>query len=73
MCNRETEICVCNQLDAGEISDFIKTNNISKVEELYENEELPMGDKCESCREDGFNDDGLSLELVLKMTKNGDL
>jgi len=73
MCNRDSEICVCNDLTAGEISDFIKQNNISTLEQLCDNDILPMGDKCQSCREDGYEDDGLSLALVLKMTNNNQL
>ena len=67
----DTEICVCNSLTIKEIAVCIKENNISTLDELLENSECPMGDKCESCIDEGFNNDGLNLPMVLSMTKQG--
>jgi len=67
----ETEICVCNSLSIKEITACIKENNISTLDELLENSECPVGDKCESCIDEGFNNDGLNLPMVLSMVKQG--
>jgi len=69
MCNKDTEICVCNSLTAGEIAKCIKTNNLTTLEEVLANEECPVGDKCESCVDEGFHNDGLNIPLVLAMVK----
>jgi len=67
----DTEICVCNSLTIKEIALHIKENNISSLDELLENSECPVGDKCESCIDEGFNNDGLNLPMVLSMVKQG--
>ena len=73
MIDKDRMICVCNSLDITEISEFIKKNSIDSVDELIENSELPMGDKCEACIEDGYENDGFSLAMVLSLTKQGRL
>lgn len=67
----DTEICVCNSLTIRDIAECVKSNNITTLSELLENEETPMGDKCESCIDEGFNNDGLNLPMVLSMVKKG--
>jgi hypothetical protein len=52
-----------------EIAACIKKHEITTLEELLENEECNVGDKCESCHEDGFNNDGYSLAMVLSLVK----
>ena len=66
-------ICVCNSLDIVEIAQFIKEHDIQSVDELVENDILPMGDKCESCIEEGYENDGFSLAMVLSLVKQGRL
>ncbi len=71
MIDLDTEICVCNSLTLQEIATCAKENNFTTLEELLENDICPMGDKCEACHDEGFNNDGLSLSFVLSMIKNG--
>ncbi|HFU74146.1 MAG TPA: (2Fe-2S)-binding protein [Helicobacteraceae bacterium] len=71
--DRNKEICVCNSLTLGEIVDFVKANNIKSITKLIDNDELPMGDKCESCHEDGYNNDGYSLAMILSLVDQGRL
>ena len=73
MIDKDTDICICNSLTAGEIAECIKKNNFSTVEELYENDICPMGDKCESCKDEGFNNDGINIPLVISMVQKGSL
>ena len=63
------EICSCNSLSVGEIAQCIKSNHITTLDELLENQECPVGDKCESCRDEGINNDGINLPLVLALVK----
>jgi bacterioferritin-associated ferredoxin len=71
MLDPDTEICICNSLTAKDIAECIKKNNFETLEEILENNECPMGDKCEACHEDGFNNDGLNIPLILSMVKQG--
>jgi len=67
----ETEICVCNSLTIKDIAECIKENDLKTLKEILENEALPMGNKCEACKDEGFNNDGLNIPMVLSMVKNG--
>ncbi|QSZ42004.1 hypothetical protein GJV85_07745 [Sulfurimonas aquatica] len=67
----KTEICACNSLTIEDIATCIKENNFTTMEELLENQICPMGDKCESCRDEGINNDGLNIPMVLAMVKRG--
>jgi len=67
----DTEICVCNSLTIQDIAKCIKENDLKTLQEILENEALPMGDKCEACRDEGFNNDGLNIPMVLSMVKCG--
>ena len=69
MIDLDTEICVCNGLSVQEIAECIKENNLNTLESLLANQVCPVGDKCESCIDEGFNNDGLNLPLVLAMVK----
>lgn len=69
----DMEICSCNSMSAGEIAQCIKSNNITTLDELLENQECPVGDKCESCRDEGINNDGINLPLVLALVKRKEL
>ncbi|ADN09035.1 (2Fe-2S)-binding protein [Sulfurimonas autotrophica] len=70
MIDLDTEICVCNSLTLKDIAQCIKENNFTTLQELLENDVCPMGDKCESCKDEGFNNDGLNLPMVLAMVRN---
>ena len=69
MIDLDTEICVCNSLTVKEIAECIKKNDLKTLEEMLESQECPMGDKCESCKDEGYNNDGLNLPMVLSMVK----
>ncbi len=66
-------MCHCNDVSAGEIVDFIKSKGIRDLDTLVEQEELPVGDTCQSCRIDGFDDDGFSLSMLIEAVNNGEL
>lgn len=65
----QTEICVCNNLTIEDIAKCIKENNLSTLEEILKNEECSIGNKCEACIDEGFNNDGLNIPMVLSMVK----
>ncbi len=73
MFDRDREICVCNSLSMQEIAECIKKQELTTLEEMIKNQECPMGDKCESCHEDGYENDGYSLAMVLSLVKQGRL
>ncbi len=73
MITKETEVCVCNDLNAGDIAKCIKENGWTTLEELLEQNECPMGDKCESCKDEGYHNDGINIPLVLSLVKRGQL
>ena len=73
MIDKDTEICVCNSLSAGDIAKCIKKNNFKTLEELFENNDCPLGDKCESCRDEGINNDGINVPLVFSLVQQGKL
>ncbi len=67
------EICVCNNLTAEEIANCIKKHGYATLEELLEQNTCPVGDKCESCKDEGYENDGINLPLVLSLVKQGKL
>lgn len=71
MIDLDKEICVCNGLSVQDIADCIKENKFENLEEILENSTCPMGDKCESCVDEGYNNDGLNIPMVLSMVKKG--
>ena len=66
----ETEICVCNSLTLKDIAECIKEHDYKTLKDIIENEECPMGDKCEACLDEGYHNDGLNIPMVLAMVKN---
>ena len=73
MVDLDTEICVCNSLTVKNILECIQKNNFTTLQELLENSSCPMGDKCEACHDEGYNNDGLNLPMVLAMAKKSTL
>jgi len=73
MIDSNTKVCVCNDLSAGEIAKCIRENNFTSLKELIENGICPMGNKCESCQDEGFYNDGINLPLVLSMVEKKQL
>ena len=69
MVDFDTEICACNSLSISDIVACIKENNFTTMEELLENSICPMGDKCQSCRDEGINGDGINIPFVLSRVK----
>ncbi|MCJ7766209.1 MAG: (2Fe-2S)-binding protein [Thiovulaceae bacterium] len=69
MFDKSREICVCNSLSMQEIAECIKKQGLTSLKEMIENQECPMGDKCESCHEEGYENDGYSLAMVLSLVK----
>jgi bacterioferritin-associated ferredoxin len=66
-------ICYCNDLTIKDIVKVIKENNIGNFDELVEQTDHPMGDKCEACHDNGYENDGYSLAMVLGQVKQGRL
>lgn len=73
MIDTDREVCVCNSVTAKELADCIKNNDLKTMEELLANQECPVGDKCEYCIEEGFDNDGFSLAMILALVKQGRL
>lgn len=73
MIDLESEVCVCNSVSFKELIGCIQENKINALEELLENEICPVGDKCQSCRDEGYNNDGLNLPLALSLAKKTQL
>jgi len=73
MIDPNTTICVCNDLSIQDIAECIKENKITTLEELLENQACPMGDKCESCIDEGYHNDGLNLPMVLAMVEKNSI
>ncbi len=70
MLKREKEVCVCNHITAQEVIDLIKNNNISSFKELLEQDICPLGNKCGSCQEEGYDNDGFSLAMILSLVEH---
>ena len=73
MFDKEREICVCNSKYMLDIAEDIKKHNINNMDELLKCQACNVGDKCESCVEDGFENDGYSLAMVLSLVKQKQL
>jgi bacterioferritin-associated ferredoxin len=67
----DREICVCNSLTIKEIAELIKAKDLKTLEAILENEVTPIGDKCEACRDEGFENDGFNIPMVLSLVKSG--
>ncbi len=70
--NEDKVLCACNHITIGEAVAFIKENNIKTVEEWMNSDE-PVGDKCEACIEDGTENDGVTLAVILGQVQQGKL
>jgi len=73
MIDTERMICICNDMDMKTIAACIKAHGWHNVAEMIGNSECEMGNKCESCIEDGYENDGYSLAMVLSLVKQGRL
>ncbi len=69
MIDKNSEICVCNGLTAIDIANCIRENDLYTLKEIIENDICPVANKCEACIDEGFNNDGLNIPLVLSMVK----
>lgn len=66
-------LCSCNNITIGEAVDFIKEHNIVDVEQWMASDIQQVGDKCETCIEDGTENDGVTLAVILSQVKQGKL
>jgi bacterioferritin-associated ferredoxin len=73
MIPKDKLICFCNNATVQDIIDTVKENNITHLDALREIESAPLGDKCESCLENGYENDGYSLACVLSLVQTGQL
>ena len=73
MISSETEVCICNSKSAGDIATLIKENDLKTLKDVLENGVMSVGDKCESCLDEGFNNDGINIPLVLALVNRGEL
>jgi bacterioferritin-associated ferredoxin len=64
-------ICYCNDLTVADIAKVAKENGFTTLEELLAQNVCPMGDKCEACRDEGYENDGFNLPMVLSLVKQG--
>jgi len=69
MVDLDKEVCVCNSVTFKELIEHIKEQNITNLDELLRNSICPVGDKCESCIDEGYNNDGLNLPLALSLAQ----
>lgn len=58
-------ICYCNDLTVEKIAQVIKDQKIETLDKLLAQQICPMGDKCEACRDEGYENDGFNLPMVL--------
>ena len=69
MIDQERMICICNSMSMRDIAELIKEEGIDTMDELIE--KAGVGDKCESCIEEGYENDGYSLAMVLSLVRQG--
>lgn len=67
------ELCVCNSLTLKEVVALIKEHQITNVKAFEENSEYGIADKCESCLEEGYENDGFSLAMAVSLVNQGRL
>lgn len=73
MIDADRMICICNAMDMKEIAQCIRAHGWEHVNEMVGNKDCPLGDKCESCIEEGDENDGYSLAMVLSLVRQGRL
>lgn len=66
-------ICICNDLTVRDVAECIKQNNITTLQELLDNNICPIGDKCKSCIDEGYDNDGFNLPLILSMVEKNQI
>lgn len=71
MIDQDRMICVCNSMSIKDIADMIKEQQIETMDDLID--KAGVGNKCESCIEEGYENDGYSLAMVLSLVKQGRL
>ncbi len=69
MIDKKRLICYCNDKSVEDIVKLIKEHDIQTLEELVNRVDVPLGDKCEACLEEGYENDGYSLAMVLSLVK----
>ena len=62
-------ICYCNDKTVSDIVEIVKAKNIQTLDELINQTDVSLGDKCESCLHDGYENDGYSLAMVISLVK----
>lgn len=65
--DKDREVCVCNSVTANELATCIKRYQCTDIASLIE--QCEVGDKCESCHEEGYENDGFSIAMVLSLVK----
>lgn len=73
MIDLEKTLCACNNVSAGELVKLIKEEGYTTLEEVLEQDICPVGDKCEACHEDGWDNDGFSIAMLLSLVKQNRL
>ncbi len=71
MIDMSREVCVCNGVTAKEIRDYIVNENVTSLQALLDQDDLPLNDKCESCLEEGYENDGFNISLIFSLTQKG--
>jgi len=56
-------VCQCNRVKAGELIELIKRREVTTLEELLDQDELEVGNKCKACK---ALENESTLGLVLK-------
>jgi len=56
-------ICQCNRVNKGDLIELIQRLKITNIDELIDQDELPVGNKCKACK---ALDEKSSLHSVLK-------
>jgi len=56
-------ICHCNNVNKGDLIELIKRLKITTLEELLEQDELEVGNKCKACK---ASNEKSSLQSVLE-------
>jgi len=62
-------ICYCNDLSMQDVSDIVKEHNITSLDQILECIECSVGDKCEACHGNGYENDGYSLAMIISLVK----
>jgi NAD(P)H-nitrite reductase large subunit len=73
MIEHDRLICYCNDKTVADIVDLIKANQIQTLDDLINQVDVSVGDKCEACLDEGYENDGYSLAMVLSLVKQGRL